>query len=306
MADSNKTSTGGRDDLNVDASRCLKMRFCDSSCQHCIDICPHNAVSVDGYLVVDPEKCRGCLLCTTVCPSGALEQGSNFQECLTKLARVPAPILGCLMTAESAHGTISCLGGLSEEHLLALYHSLAGTLTINLSQCKECPNSRIVEYLIERSDALVAARLSYGSCRLVLTETADTIHFQDELVDRRSFFKSFGKVFIKSAETVLSAKSNKAELQPAYAEKRIPGRKKLLNQTRGKLPEVLQGHLEKHFDSYVSFNESCFTCQGCVAICPTGALQTSSVEQAPIFERLGCTGCGLCAEFCLEQSLLIT
>ena len=119
------------------------------------------------------------------------------------------------------------------------------TAKVELSICKQ------------QFDTLTASRLSYGSCRLILTETAGDIHSQDESVDRRNFFKSFGKAFLYSAKTVLSATNNKTERQTAYAEKQAPEHRKLLNQSRSKLPKVLQGYLGKLLDSHVSFNESC-------------------------------------------------
>jgi len=100
MADSNKAAIGSRDDLIIDASRCLRMRFSESSCRHCVDICPHGAVILDSALTINPDQCHGCMLCTSVCPAGALEQNCDFHACLAKLAKVSEPILGCIRTKE--------------------------------------------------------------------------------------------------------------------------------------------------------------------------------------------------------------
>lgn len=305
MADSN-TVTGNRDDLVVDASRCLRMRFSESSCRRCIDICPHGAVAIDGKLSIDPEKCLGCLLCTAVCPTGALEQSSDFSACLAIVARVPEPVLGCIRTKESSNAAVACLGGLSEEHLLALCHTVAGRLTLNLSLCSDCPNSPMVAALKQRLDSISEARMSYGDCSVVTAESAQDIHYCDETVGRRSFFKSFSTSLFSSAAVILSTNNEQAERRTEYAGKRLPYRRELLNRTRDKLPEVLKIQVRKHFDSSVSFAETCTRCQGCVAICPTGALQTQAVDGLPAFEQLLCTGCGLCREFCLDEALRIS
>ncbi|MDK9719517.1 MAG: 4Fe-4S binding protein, partial [Trichlorobacter sp.] len=80
--------TGSRNDLRIDHSRCLPIRYSESSCRRCIKICPHGAISIDEQLTVDQERCKGCLLCTTVCPSGALEINHDFAACLAALAKV--------------------------------------------------------------------------------------------------------------------------------------------------------------------------------------------------------------------------
>lgn len=301
-----KIITGCRNDLVVDISRCLRTRFSESDCRHCVDSCPHGAVSFDGGLTIHPDLCRGCLLCTAVCPVGALEQTSNFLTCLAQLSRVSEPILGCMRTNECSNSTMACLGGLSEEHLLALYQTLSGILTLNLSLCGECPNNPMAARLRQRLDALSDARLSYSNCRIVLAESVQAINYHDESVDRRSFFRSFRISLFSSAAVILSTNIEQTERRSDYAGKRVPIRRELLNSTRNRLSPELQALIRKHFDSCISFNETCTRCQGCVAICPTGALQTGLSEMVPVFDSLLCTGCGLCSEFCLDGALQIS
>ncbi len=304
MADS-KTATGSRDDLSIDASRCLRMRFSESSCRHCVDICPHGAVSVDSTLAINPDRCHGCMLCTSVCPAGALEQNCDFHACLAKLSKVSEPILGCIRTQECSNGTVTCLGALSEEHLVALYHTLAGKLTLNLSLCSDCRNHSIIGQLRQRLDALSKASLSSSDCSIEISESAQDMNYQDESVDRRSFFKSFRKSLFTSASVILSTHNEQTERRTNYAEKRVPIRRELLNRTRNKLSPELAVQLRKHFDTCVLFTNRCTKCQGCVAICPTGALNTLTNEEIPAFDQLQCTGCELCREFCLDGAVQI-
>jgi len=290
----------------VDASRCLKMRFSESSCRRCVDICPHGAVNLDGCLTIKPDNCLGCMLCTSVCPVGALEQNGDFQACLANLSKVPEPVLGCIRTKEYSNGTVPCLGGLSEEHFLALYHTLAGRLTLNLSLCRDCPNNSMIAQLQQRLDALSSAKLSCGNCRIEMAESAQDMYYRDESVDRRSFFKSFRTSLFTSAAAILSNNKDQGGRRAEYAGKRVPTRRGLLNLTRSKLSQELVALVWKHFDSCVSFVETCTRCQGCVAICPTGALKTEIDNELPTFEQLLCTGCGLCQEFCLDGALRIS
>lgn len=305
MAD-NKTLTGCRDNLHIDSSRCLRMRYSESNCCRCVAICPHGAVTLDSGLAINPALCRGCLACTTACPAGAVEQQSDFAAVMVQLAKIPEPILGCLRTDDCAHASLPCLGGLSAEHLLALFHSLSGKLTLNLSLCHDCPNSAIIAALEQRLETIATAGLSAGGSSIVLAESAADIHFCAESVDRRSFFKSLSSVLLRSAAGMLTSDDDRKERRSDYAVKRIPFRRALLNSTRCKLSSEGERLIQKLFDFSVSFETTCSCCQGCVAICPTGALQAGSDEEPPAFDRLLCTGCGLCAEFCLEDALLIT
>ena len=59
--------------------RCLRKRHLHSSCMLCSAVCPSGAISCSDGLVFLAEKCTGCGACTSVCPSGALvvKQPSN-------------------------------------------------------------------------------------------------------------------------------------------------------------------------------------------------------------------------------------
>ena len=306
LANSRPSATGSRDDLAVDVSRCQRVRFRASSCRRCLDVCPHGALTLDSGLAVDPEQCRGCLLCTTVCPVGALEPRCDFSLCLAQLSKVPEPVLGCIRTKDCSNATLACLGALGEEHLVALHHALAGSLTLNLTACGGCPNNLMIVQLRQRLDAIFEAGLSGSNCRIVMGESAQDLHYRDEAVDRRSFFKSCRNHLFKGAEIILATTPEQSQRRSGYAEKRLPVKRQMLNWTRSMLSSELEVRIRKHFDSSVSFTETCTSCQGCVAICPTGALQTESAEETPIFEQLLCTGCGLCREFCLDGAVRIT
>lgn len=305
MADDIGTVTGTRDDLVIDASRCLRMRFSESSCRRCLDSCPHGAVSLESGLALDPSRCRGCLLCTSACPAGALEQNSDFSAILSKLSRVPEPVLGCFRARERSNATLACLGGLSEEHLLALYHTVPGRLTLNLSLCRDCPNSPMATRLKQRLNSLAIAYLDSGSCHIEVAESAQDIRYREVAVDRRGFLKSFRTSLFSSAAAILSSSGGQAERRTEYAGKRLPHRRELLNRIRGNASQELAERMGRRFDSQVSIDENCTACQGCVAICPTGALTTEDPGTPPVFERLNCSGCGLCREFCLDGALRI-
>lgn len=292
--------TGSRNDLRIDHSRCLPIRYSESSCRRCIEICPHGAISIDEQLTVDQERCKGCLLCTAVCPSGALEINHDFATCLAALAKVSKPVLGCCRTKESANASLPCLGGLAEEHLLTLVHRLSSPLTLLLSSCPGCPNNSMVPLLQER---VSLADEQQEGCRIITAEAGTNVTLQHEQLDRRSFFSSFRSALFQTAAVVMNSATEPVEPTSSYGDKRLPQRRELLNQTIATLSAERQEQVSRPFTHRISFTENCTTCQGCVAICPTGALKTTDRSQHPVFRQDHCTGCGLCVEFCLDQAI---
>lgn len=298
-------TTGSRADLQIDCSRCLPIRYSESSCQHCREICPHHAIIIDEQISVDSERCTGCLLCTTACPSGALELSSDFLSCVAQLAKLPEPVLGCCRTADNANATLPCLGGLSDEHLLTLCHRISGRLTLNLTSCSNCPNNAMLPHLKKRLHRLTEAGLTAGGCSIIAAESRTELRFQSETVDRRSFFKSLRSSLFQTAAVVIQSRTEQVERNSSYGEKRVPLRRELLNRIVPNLPEKLRIRCTGYFSHQLSFTPACTTCQGCVAICPTGALTTTDRAHPPTFKQDHCTGCGLCVEFCLDQALLL-
>ena len=294
--------TGGREDLRVDHSRCLRIRFSESGCRLCAAVCPRAAVDSAEILSVHPDLCGGCLLCTSECPSGALEARDDFAACLARLSRAPEPVLGCRRSAGCSHAALSCLGGLSEEHLTVLCHSLSGTLSLNLVACSDCPNGEAPARLRERLERLSRAGLLQDAAGITMVESAREIPFRGGAVDRRGFFRSLGRSLFQGAAVALSGAGEQKEQRTPYSEKRLPVRRELLNLVRSKSTE-LDLRIASRFDWFVSFDDCCTGCQGCVAVCPTGALGTGLPDTVPVFHQLLCTGCGLCSEFCLDGAL---
>lgn len=298
-----KSITGSRDDLCLDRSRCLRVRFNASSCSRCQVVCPTAAIALEQGLQIDSERCSGCLLCTSVCPTGALELSTEFLACVSQLAKVPEPVLGCCRTKEQANGWLACLGGLSEEHLLYLSRRLNGTLTLNLSRCGDCPNSSMLPLVQARLDRLVPG----GSCSIKAVQTPDAVRHRDESVDRRSFFKSFRTSLFQTAAVVMTAGSQETERRSDYTSKRVPERRLLLLRVLEVVEQQKKKQLEERFFGRITFNEACTACQACAAICPTGALGKNRVQpdNPPLFTAADCTACGLCVEFCMDQALVL-
>lgn len=296
-----KGLTSSRDDLCLERSRCLRVRFNRSSCSCCKDSCPAGAISLEQGLEIDSARCTGCLLCTSVCPTGALELSSDFLVCVAQLSKVPEPVLGCCRTKEQANGWLACLGGLSDEHLCYLACSLTGTLTLNVSLCAECSNSSMLPLLQARLENLAAG----GTCCITTVKTAADVNHRAERVDRRSFFKSFRSSIFQTAAVVMNAGVQNTERRSDYTSKRVPARRELLKTAEEKLDQQVRESLEQRYFGMVAFSEACTACQACAALCPTGALRKNreQPDTPPLFSPADCTACGLCVEFCPNSAI---
>ena len=49
----------------VDAGKCVE-------CGICADVCPTDAISVNGKAIIDPQLCTGCGACVDECAQGAI------------------------------------------------------------------------------------------------------------------------------------------------------------------------------------------------------------------------------------------
>jgi len=100
-----------------------------------------------------------------------------------------------------------------------------------------------------------------------------------------------------------AALEERARAAVDYSSKRIPHRCGLLEAA---LPRVTPDQARIIGDVLrfrMELSTSCDGCFGCVAVCPTGAFESSS--QGPRFNEAACTGCELCSEFCLEDAIRI-
>jgi len=245
------------------------------------------------------------MACTAVCPSGALEVAHDFRRIVERRSPTDALILGCTRYPHEPGIRVPCLGMLSEEHLVYLLASWPEPISLVTASCAECENDSAVERMKDR-----LLRLE----RLTLSPFADRFRFVTvrpeptlRRYDRRSFFMAVkNKVVSQVAGTVASnpeADPERTRTGGDYSSKRIPQRSKLL---AAAFPRVTTDQAQIIGDLLrfrMELSESCEGCFGCVAVCPTGALESSS--KGPRFNKAACTGCDLCSEFCANGAIRI-
>jgi len=260
---------------------------------------------LDGVVRIDAERCRACMACTAVCPSGALEVAHDFRRIVERRPPTDALILGCTRHPHGLGIRVPCLGMLSEEHLVYLFASCPEPISLVTASCAECENVSAVERMKDR-----ILRLE----RLTLLPFAERFRFvtvrpepAERRYDRRSFFTAVkNKVVSQVAGTVASdpeSDPERARTGVDYSSKRIPQRSRLLAAVLARVTADQARIIGDVLRFRMELSESCAGCFGCVAVCPTGALESAS--QAPRFNEAGCTGCELCSEFCENGAIRI-
>lgn len=299
--------------ISADRSRCVRMRFNKSTCSICTASCRSGAISIDGGIAVDAGKCTECMLCVSECPSGCFVAAEgDFPVLLSKLSNmqnsVPHTVLGCKQARDTeAHEKTSCLGFLSEEHIIALTGRLVKPLTLNLTACGECRNSFIVETLKERiQSALTKTSLDVRK-RIILAEKNEDLVFEDVSLDRRGFFQALKTMGFTQVAGLID--KDEAEMPASYTAKRLPLKRDLLNSVVRKLSDGnLAADILHGYAFTVKAGSSCTNCFACIGMCPTGALKIkkNAEGQGLLFNPSLCTGCGLCGDFCPTEAVSVS
>ncbi|MBI5049629.1 MAG: hypothetical protein HZC11_01830 [Nitrospirae bacterium] len=184
------------------------------------------------------------MLCVAECPSGGLEINSfNFYSAISKLRKVPLPVMGCNIREDiKAHVNTFCMGYLSEEHLIALLVFLDTPLQLNLTGCKTCKNSFIVDVLKKRLELVETKIFStqakacdytlhatrYTLNKITLVEDKSALRYEDVPFDRRGFFGTLKGLAMEGAANFLDSAADQKQMS-AYGDKVLPFKRRVLN-----------------------------------------------------------------------------
>ncbi|MBI5025209.1 MAG: 4Fe-4S binding protein [Nitrospirae bacterium] len=296
------------DIIRINQSRCLRMRFNKNSCNKCREACHAGAITISEGVIIDRNVCSGCMLCVPACPSDCFEIATlDFYSIIAGLRKIQSPVLGCNVRSDlKAHEKTFCLGFLSGEHIIALLAFMQEPLQINLTLCADCRNGSIVDAIRKRLDIIGTRIVSDAFDKIRLVKDKADLDFQEVSYDRRDFFMAMKNLTFMQAARLFGNETAKDDIR-AYSAKKLPLKRELLNRSLNVFRGEIYKELLKNYYYTITVNRSCNGCFACIGMCPTGALKIGNIgnDRGLFFNSSLCSGCGLCENFCTNNSICI-
>jgi len=277
------------------AQHCLSVR--GNACSICADICPHQAITIQRLVKIDPVDCSGCGLCVSACPSLALTpKGRPTLERTLRCSQVSGsgPSVLCL-TRLQASDLVSLAGRAGEQGA-----------TLARGDCSNCSigSSAVpkqVDLNLEKAAALLALHRRELKITVVETEAVDSEPDRREL-SRRELF-SGGWQELRSGSSVLLAPLEQLAEDEGDG---IPDRQALPLEHQRRLRAIALS--EPSSDSLVplrlpAIRDGCILCPSCTRACPTNAVRRVFDGDAAGGARIDldasrCIGCDACLDAC--------
>ncbi|TDA70100.1 MAG: hypothetical protein D9V47_02805 [Clostridia bacterium] len=309
--------------IGVQAERCCRVRSLLARCTRCLEVCPTGGISWPaGELHIG--RCLDCGLCTAVCPTGALCLQEPGEEQIIRRVEVLAAEYGAAVILcerqESARNlpqgmVVPCLGALSPDFLLlVLARSLAVQFYLAPEACSACQVAGGGEIFRLRLEEIGVANKLAGLSAVVVNEVRPAAGRErghggagEQVTNRRKLLtqawqglRQLPLVMLRDAlveEDGADGKRTKLAELPGQ----VPPRRRLYLEAvkhGGNMPDLYQ---------QPGVRGTCFFCRACTILCPTGSLrQVEEGDSVSLYlDTATCTGCGLCAQACFHQTLLL-
>ena len=330
--------------VKVRQNRCVVVRNRNANCTRCTDACTSGAISIKrNEILIAPERCIGCGVCATVCPTCALEaEQPNDTEllysCLIAAKQAEGEVvIVCERLLDAASGLfdpdkvvqVNCLGRVDESLLLALACSGVSGIILVQADCTECEchvGLQTAKLVADTTNILLETW--DNSLRInIIDQLPDTLLLEDGIgydPSRRSFFtKIAGKAKTVVSETLDSAVKDTLGMQQVV-EKRIrkvmddgtlphfiPDRRKRLLDRLAQLGEPRNEVIVTRLWGRVIIDlESCNACAMCAIFCPTAAISKlleGDTDKIIALEHYpcDCVKCHCCEDICPKKALVL-
>jgi ferredoxin len=262
------------------------------------------------------ETCQSCGICTSLCPTGALElkkgkESEVINRVKTYLDEQPARIIRfkCQKDLEYEDAVVlPCVYSLTENILLSAFLHGAKGVELKLSDCSNCPSGKS-DFSLQKSIGRTQSILNWLGVPDLEIKTVTNFSVYESVTEkgfspgRRHFLTDIREEMRHMISAVLPQSRN--GFHPPG-----PKRALLLNILR-KITEIIkpEDHTIHHEENLpftmVDIDDNCLGCNVCSTLCHTSALQrivdkeSVSIKFLPRF----CVKCGLCQEVCLPKAI---
>jgi Pyruvate/2-oxoacid:ferredoxin oxidoreductase delta subunit len=326
----------GATSMRVYSRQCSKLRHRRSSCTVCMDHCPVQAIHIGETIEIDADRCTGCGICASLCPTGVFEaQAPTDLELLGRVRKVAGDgmpvVFACPRCRQRGEGDadrfvqVNCLGRLDESLLLSAVCDGAETIWLLDAACQECPvapGRAVAEESVRKANALLQA---WGDGRRILfcsqppsaPGEAARPPAAGEGVSRRAFFSTLARQAARTMAVAADSSRGNGDTgkESSMPEKgvlpsRLPAKRQRLLEALGRLgrPAVESPAVDGMPFARLCLEETCTACQMCAFFCPTGAL--AKVHEGDrvglAFRSSACTNCGLCRDVCYRDAVVLS
>jgi ferredoxin len=316
--------------LIVTADRCLNARFKPIDCHICVDVCPVEAIRVEGRQVrLDSDACVRCGACVWQCPTEVFAQPPAMKSRLGETVQAvgTAPIeLRCPQVrgdkTSVPDATIiqhpHCLSELSPAQLIEL--AADRHVWLNDQTCTACPLKDAHASILRAVNEANRWRAVFNQPRHIhpLTTDADrnaklhaarVFDSANPPSDRRAFFGLLKKALIETGATAVGEQAGPND-QPVPVNNRLPQhfpreQQNLLTvlSKLGQPQDVPLGLANLSIEL-----EKCTACGLCAKFCPTGSLRFHADDNRFDLDFIpaACLDCNICVKACPTQAITLT
>ena len=280
--------------LNTTA-RCLNSVEGAGSCTACLDVCPHQAVSIGQLVEIDGVDCTGCGLCVRACPTEALEMQTQLP--------LGSTAVRCSQVAGGAP-SVRCLAQLSATDMLRL-GAASGELNLAHGACNGCRVGDATAPDVARSTARTASELAAVLGKELQVAVSQQASLEDrrrqrQVVSRRSLFGGGLKEAQRLAADALAPLERMLPLVEDEAEPETEPLPTEL-QRRFRALQIADPQPESRVPWRLPrVDDGCILCPACTRACPTDAFSRDfgGEEGVLMLDPQRCLGCDACVRAC--------
>ncbi|QUN07102.1 4Fe-4S binding protein [Shewanella yunxiaonensis] len=312
------------------SSRCARHLHHSSSCHHCVDVCPTNALELsDGKVVQNTNICTECGACAASCPMGAIKLKNNDINALhkyinTAIHKNSTAIIACQNVAHDIDNAlfITCLVAADNSALLQTFAQGAIDIQLVCGDCRECPSHEVFPLVIHRQQALqqllFTLKLSVHirvlqsfSLEAISSSSTHNLGLSRSGVSRRNFFSRLWKQSNMDECATISVKENSQHdvstvtMPPSP---RIPDNWQQFIFALKQLRHLDNSDVKLPIFYRPQISDKCVGCGICASSCPTQALHRDTGDNLTKlrFTPALCVGCGICQDVCYCNAVNLT